>query len=60
MTNINVQMMTIQAARTKKQEDVYMAAMLDSHASAELSMDEIKAMCDDLFDAHREWIGIFE
>lgn len=53
-------MMTIQAARTKKKEDVYMAAMLDPHASAELSMDEIKAMCDDLFDAHREWIGIFE
>ena len=55
-TNINVQLMTIQAARTRRKEDVYMAAYLDPHTSAELSMDDIRNMCDDLFKAHGSWI----
>ena len=52
MTNINVQLMTIEAAVTKKRESVYQAAMLDPHTAAELSLDDIVAMCDDLIDAH--------
>lgn len=52
MTNINVQLLTIEAARTMKKEAIYHAAMLDPHASAELSIDDIKAMCDELYDAH--------
>lgn len=55
-TNINVQLMTIEAYRTKKKEDVYMAAYLDPHTSAELSMDDIKNMCDDLIEAHGNWL----
>ena len=55
-TNINVQNMTIEAARVRKKELVYMAAYLDPHTSAELSMDEIKNMCDDLFTAHKDWL----
>ena len=58
-TNINVQLMTIQAAVTLKKEDVYMAAYLDPHTKAELSMDDIKAMCDDLFEAHGDWLPKF-
>lgn len=56
MTNINVQLMTIRAAVTRKKEDVYMAAYLDPHTKAELSMDDIKSMCDDLFEAHGDWL----
>ena len=56
MTNINVQLMTIRAAVTRKKEDVYMAAYLDPHTRAELSMDDIKNMCDDLFEAHGDWL----
>ena len=52
MTNINVQLMTIEAAVTKKRESVYQAAMLDPHTAAELSLDDIVAMCDELIDAH--------
>ena len=52
MTNINVQLMTIEAAVTKKRESVYQAAMLDPHTAAELSLDDIVAMCDDLIEAH--------
>jgi len=55
-TNINVQLMAIQAAVTKRKEDVYQAAWLDPHASAELSMEEIKALCDDMFMAHEQWL----
>ena len=55
-TNINVQLLTMEAARTRKKEYVYMAAMLDPHAAAELSMDDITAMCDDLFEAHKDWM----
>ena len=52
MTNINVQLMTIEAAVTRKRESVYQAAMLDPHTAAELSLDDIVAMCDDLIEAH--------
>lgn len=55
-TNINVQLMTIKAAKTKKREDIYMAAMLDPHTSSELTMDEIKSMCDDMIEAHGDWM----
>ena len=51
-TNINAQLMAIEAAVTKKREDIYRAAMLDPHTAAELSIDDIVAMCDELIDAH--------
>ncbi|MBR4887721.1 MAG: alpha-glucosidase/alpha-galactosidase [Clostridia bacterium] len=55
-TNINVQLLTIQAARSLKKEDVYMAAYMDPHTSSELSLDDIKSLCDDLFEAHEGWL----
>ena len=55
-TNINVQNMVIEAAKQRKKELVYMAAYLDPHTAAELSMDDIKSLCDDLFEAHGSWI----
>ena len=55
-TNINVQNMTIEACRQRKKDLVYMAAYLDPHTSSELSMDDIKNLCDDLFVAHKGWI----
>ena len=33
-----------------------MAAYMDPHTAAELSMDDIKALCDDLFEAHKDWL----
>lgn len=52
-TNINPQLLTIEAARTRKREDIYRAAMLDPHTAAELSIDDIVAMCDELIEAHK-------
>ncbi len=59
-TNINVQNMTIQAAKERKKELVYMAAYLDPHTAAELSMDDIKSMCDELFVAHKDWLPKYD
>lgn len=44
VTNINVQLMTIEAARSKKREAIYQAAMLDPHTAAQLSLDDIVKM----------------
>lgn len=55
-TNINVQLLTIEAAKTLKKDYIYQAAMMDPHTAAELSIDEIVAMCDDLIEAHKGWL----
>ncbi len=56
MTNINVQLLTIEAAVTKKKEHIYQAAMLDPHTGSELDIDTIKKMVDDLIDAHGDYL----
>ncbi len=59
-TNINAQLLTINAAVTKKREDIYMAAMLEPHTAAELSIDDIKAMVDELIEAHGEYMKDYQ
>lgn len=56
MTNINVQLLTIEAAKTLKKEHIYQAAMLDPHTGSELDIDTIKAMVDELIDAHGDYL----
>ncbi len=56
MTNINAQLITIEAARTKQRDLIYQAAMLDPHTAAELSIDDIVAMCDELIAAHGDFM----
>ena len=56
MTNINVQLLTIEAAVTRKKDAIYQAAMLDPHTSSELSIDDIVSLCDDLIEAHKGWL----
>ncbi|MDL0434523.1 MULTISPECIES: alpha-glucosidase/alpha-galactosidase [unclassified Niallia] len=59
-TNINTQLLTIEAAVTRKKEYIYQAALLDPHTAAELSIDDIVAMCDDLIEAHGSWLPNYE
>lgn len=59
MTNINVQLLTIEAARTRKRDHIYQAAMLDPHTAAELSIDDIRAMVDELIEAHGSYLPEF-
>ncbi|NLK76091.1 MAG: alpha-glucosidase/alpha-galactosidase [Clostridiales bacterium] len=60
MTNINVHLLTIEAALTKKKENIYQAAMLDPHTAAELSIDDIVSMCDELIEAHGEYMDMYK
>lgn len=59
-TNIGVQLLTIEAARTLKKEYIYQAALLDPHTAAELSIDDTVALCDDLIEAHGSWLPAFK
>ncbi len=56
MTNVNVQLLTIEAAATLKKEHIYQAAMLDPHTGSELDIDTIKKMVDDLIEAHGDFL----
>jgi alpha-galactosidase len=53
-TNVNVQSLTVEAALTGKREHIYHAAYLDPHTAAELSLDQITSLVDDLLDAHEK------
>lgn len=56
MLNVNVQLLTIEAAKTRKKEHIYHAAMLDPHTASELSIDDIVKMVDELIEAHGDWL----
>jgi alpha-galactosidase len=55
-TNINVQSLTVEAILTGKREHIYHAAMLDPHMAAELDLDQIWSLVDDLLAEHKPWI----
>ena len=59
MTNINVQLLTIEAAVTRKKEHIYQAAMLDPHTGSELDIDTIRKMVDDLIDSHGDYLPAY-
>ncbi len=53
MTHINVHLLTIEAAVKRSRQLVYEAAMLDPHTRSEMTLDNIRSMCDDLFEEHQ-------
>jgi alpha-galactosidase len=55
-TNVNVQELAVAAVLQRRRDHVYHAAMLDPHTAAELDLDEIHALVDELLEAHRGWI----
>lgn len=59
MTNINTQLLTVEAARTRKKEDILRAVMLDPHAAAELSIDDMANMVDELMEAHGPYMAMY-
>jgi alpha-galactosidase len=59
-TNINVQALTVEAALTGKREYIYHAAMLDPHTGAELSLDQIWEMVDELINAHGDMLPDYQ
>ena len=59
-TNINVQSLVVEAALTGRREHIYHAAMLDPHTAAELSLDEIWSLVDELLKAHGEMLPMYQ
>lgn len=55
-SNINPQLLTIEAAHTRDRQKIYQAAMLDPHTAAVLSLEDIVKMCDELIEAHGEFM----
>lgn len=55
-TNINVQALVVEAALTGKREHIYHAAMLDPHTAAELSLEQIWSLVDELIEAHGDML----
>ena len=55
-TNVNVQELTILAALTQRRDYIYQAALLDPHTAAQLTIDQIIALCDDLIEAHGDYL----
>ncbi len=58
-TSVNVQELTILAALTQRRDYIYQAAMLDPHTAAELTIDQIIALCDDLIEAHGDYLPAY-
>ena len=60
MTNINVQLLAIEAARTRKKVDIVRAAMLEPHTAAELSADDIEKMVMEMIEAHGDFMSMYQ
>jgi alpha-galactosidase len=58
-TNINVQELTVRALVEQKREHIYHAAMMDPHTAAELDLQQIWDLVDDLLAAHDDWLPEF-
>ena len=59
-TNIGSQGLAVEAALTRKREHIYHAAMLDPHTGAELDLDRIWSMVDELIEAHGDWLPEYD
>lgn len=55
-SNINVQELTVRALLTENREHIYHAAMMDPHTAAELDLDQIWDLVDQLIAAHGDWL----
>lgn len=58
-SNINSQLLTIEAAVTRNRQKIYQAVMMDPHTSAELNIRDIRAMCDELIEAHGSYMQMY-
>jgi len=53
---VNVHDLTVEGFFTRKKDHIYQAALFDPHASAELTIDEIYSLVDDLLEAHGKMV----
>ena len=62
MANITarIETLVVEAAMKKSKEMVYQAVYMDPLSSAVCSMEEIKNMCDELFEVNKEYLGDYK
>ena len=60
MTNINVHLLAVEAALTGSKDSLYQAAFMDPHTSGELTLDQIVNLCDDMLEAHGDYMSIIK
>jgi alpha-galactosidase len=58
-TNVNVQELIVHAAKTHKVEAVHHAVMLDPLVGAVCTLDQIRAMTDEMLAAQAQWLPQF-
>ncbi len=51
-TNINVHLLSLEAALNRNRDAVYHAAYMDPHTASELPLDQIRSLCDELIKTH--------
>ncbi|MEW5785863.1 MAG: alpha-glucosidase/alpha-galactosidase [Bacillota bacterium] len=56
-SHVSIQELAVRAALEKRREYVYYACQLDPLASAMLPLDRIRALADDLFNAHAGYLS---
>lgn len=59
-TNISVQQLAVEGALKGKKEYIYNAVMMDPHTASVLTLDEIRSMTDELFEAHAHLLPAFK
>lgn len=59
-TNVNVQELAVEAAITGDRRAAFHAIALDPLTAAVLSLDEIKQMVDEMFEAEKDWLPQFD
>lgn len=59
-TTARIENLVIEAAMKKSKELVYQAVYMDPLSSAVCSLDEIKNMCDELFEINKDFLGDYQ
>lgn len=59
-TTARLESLAVEAAIKKSKEMVYQAVYMDPLSSAVCSMDEIKSMCDELFEINKDYLGDYK
>ena len=59
-TTAQIESLVIEAAMEKSKEKVYQAVYMDPLSSAVCSLDEIKQMCDELFEINKSFLGDYK
>ena len=56
-TTARIENLVVEAAMKKSKEMIYHAVYMDPLSSAVCSLDEIKSMCDELFEINKDFLG---